>query len=221
MSASVEKIVEMIDVVNESTGERIETLTRAEVHHGAHWHQVFHCLVVRPSAGSIVLQQRSLSKAAFPGMLDLSVTGHLSAGETPLDGIREAEEELGVTLDPDDLVFVGIRLLADDNGEGRNRERVNLFFLADDRPIDAYAPPADEVAALIEVTVDDFLLALTDPDIEVPCQRAEVDGAQPHSGSARVGHMRQDDLVEGSSGYWITLGVMAQRFIRGQKPIAI
>ena len=123
---------EFLDVVDPSSGIVLEQRSRADIHALGLWHQVFHCLVVRPSANSIVLQRRSPKKAAFPGKLDLSATGHLEAGETPIDGLRELTEELGVTPRPDELVPVGSRLLADDQGEGKNRELVHLYLLADD-----------------------------------------------------------------------------------------
>jgi isopentenyldiphosphate isomerase len=207
---------ELIDVVDVATGEVVDTRPRSEVHRDGQWHQVFHCLVLRPSAQSMVLQERSRSKLTFPGMLDLSVTGHLSAGETPIQGVREAEEELGVEVDPDALVPLGVRLLADNNGEGRNRERVHVYFLADDRPLVAYAPPPDEVSALVEVTVDGFIGALVDAELETPCLRRDA------LSNAVVDHtMRRDDLVEGTSGYWLTLAVMARRFLDTGQPPAI
>lgn len=211
-----EPSVELIDVVDPATGERIETRSRAEVHAEGLWHQVFHCMVIRPSARSIVLQQRSQAKAAFPGKLDLSVTGHLEAGESPEDGIREAEEELGVDFDPAAFVPVGTRLLADNNGEGRNRERVHLFFLADDRPIEAYNPPADEVAGLIEIGISGFVSALADPGLAI-----EVVAVAAGTDESTTQTFTRDDLVEGPSGYWAVLGVMAGRFADGEQPIGI
>ncbi len=208
--------VEQIDVVDPVTGTRTETWTRVEVHAEGLWHQVFHCMVIRPSARTIVLQRRSRRKAAFPGKLDLSVTGHLEAGESPEDGIREAEEELGAAFDASALIPVGIRLLADDNGEGKNRERVHVFFLVDDRPIEAYDPPVDEVAGLVEIEIESFLAALADPG-------SSVDVAEAAAGSGTVGRVSftRDDLVEGNAGYWVVLGVMAGRCADGERPIGI
>lgn len=207
---------ERIDVVSPATGERLDTRSRAEVHAEGLWHQVFHCLVIRPSARSIVLQERSRSKAAFPGLLDLSVTGHLEAGESAVEGIREAEEELGVALDPAALIPLGTRLLADDNGEGRNRERVNVFFLLDDRPIVGYAPPAHEVSGLVEVDIDSFLAVLADPELSVEVTSVEAETGEPATRS-----FRRDDLVEGAAGYWVVLGVMAGRCADGEQPLGI
>jgi len=205
---------ETVDVVDPATGQRIEARPRVEVHAEGLWHQVFHCMVIRPSARSIVLQQRSGSKAAFPGKLDLSVTGHLEAGESPEDGIREAEEELGVDFDAAALIPVGTRLLADDNGEGSNRELVHVFFLLDDRPIEAYSPPADEVAGLVEIDIDAFLAALAAP-------HQTVDVAAVQAGSMSKTTFSRGDLVEGASGYWTVLGVMAGRCADGERPIGV
>lgn len=111
---------------------------------------------------------------------------------------------------------VGTRLLADDNGEGRNRELVNLFFLADDRPIETYDPPEDEVAGLVEIGIDDFLAALADPDLTV-----EVKAVAAGTGEVSAANFARGDLVEGGSGYWAVLGVMAGRFADGDQPIGI
>lgn len=202
---------EQIDVVNPATGETLVTEDRAVVHAEGLWHQVFHCLVLRPSAQSIVLQRRAYTKSAFPGLLDLSATGHLEAGEVPLDGVREFEEELGTSLDVDLLIPIGTRLLADDNGEGRNRERVHVFFALDDRPLTDYRPPPHEVAGLVEIGVHDFLAMLGDPALSVEVRSTP-------SGSETISRA---DLVEGADGYWTVLAVMAQRALAGETLLAI
>ena len=208
---------ERLDVVNPATGITVATRTRPDVHREGLWHQVFHCLVLRPQSSSVILQRRAASKAAFPLKLDLSVTGHLSAGESPLDGNREFEEELGVPLDPSGLIPVGVRLLADDNGEGRNRERVHLYFALDDRPLPSYRPPPHEVDGLVEISVQGLLEILASP-------RNEASALTTSSSSPsleRSTMVIQADLVEGSDGYWTVLAVMAQRALNGETLLAI
>lgn len=205
---------EFVDVVDAASGEVIDARPRAEVHRDGLWHQVFHCLVVRPSGHSVVLQERAPSKLAFPGMLDLSVTGHLDAGETPLDGVREAEEELGVGIDRNALIPLGVRLLADNHSEGRNRERCHVYFLADDRPLDRYAPPPAEVSALVEIKTEKLLRVLTEGERPAPALRFDSSVA-----SLSPTTVCRSDLVDGMSGYWLVLAVMAQRFLdTGQLP---
>ncbi|MGB4768558.1 MAG: NUDIX domain-containing protein [Candidatus Saccharimonas sp.] len=54
----------------------------------------------------ILLQQRSLSKKSHPGMLDISVAGHIDEGETDLQTVcREAKEEVGLNVDVSRLEF--------------------------------------------------------------------------------------------------------------------
>ncbi len=208
---------ERLDVVNPATGITVATRTRPDVHREGLWHQVFHCLVLRPESNSIILQRRAASKAAFPLKLDLSATGHLSAGESPADGSREFEEELGVPLDPSRLIPVGVRLLADDNGEGRNRERVHVYFALDDRPLHTYRPPAHEVDGLVEISAQGLLEILASPRNEA----AVLTTSSTNPSLARPAMVTQADLVEGSDGYWTVLAVMAQRALNGETLLAI
>jgi isopentenyldiphosphate isomerase len=206
---------EWLDVV-EPDGTWTGRRTRAEVHAEGLWHQVFHCLVVRTAEPArVVLQQRHRRLRSFPGKLDLSATGHLSAGESPRDGVRELTEELGVVVDPAALVPLGTRLLADDSGEGRNRERVHAFLLADDRPLTDFRPDPDAVEALVELGIADLLAVLADPHRVVTGTRWSP-GAGPGPTPVSV-----DDLVPAVDGYWSVLAVMAERFCAGGRPLAI
>ncbi len=73
-------------------------------------HRAAHVLLLAPN-GLFVLQVRSHEKAEWPGLVDVSVGGHLRAGQGYADAARrEMEEELGVTpemLMPPGLVPVG------------------------------------------------------------------------------------------------------------------
>jgi isopentenyldiphosphate isomerase len=221
--------MEQLDIVT-ATGRFVRSAGRGEVHNGGHWHEVFHCLVVRPEAPArVVLQRRHRSKAAFPGLLDLSATGHLTAGETPRDGVRELNEELGTDATAADLVRVGVRLLADDEGEGTNRERVHLFFMTDDRPLDRFAPAPDEVESLVEVEAAD-LLALIDSlradDLRTDDPGDQDDRSVPavewKPGSAPTATtIGATDLIKPTDGYWTVALVMAQRLVAGERPLAI
>ncbi len=213
--ADLELEPELLSVVS-PTGTPLGRGARREVHRDGLWHAVFHCLIVRPgSPARVVLQRRDRSKPTFPGLLDLSATGHLHDGEGPRDGVREIREELGIEVDPEDLVPVGVRLLADDTAEGRNRERVHLFFLRDDRPLDAFDPGPDEVESLVEAPVDG-LLALADGQ-PTPIEAREW---RPQN-DAWADRRSTTDLVDAIDGYWTVVLVMANRFATGQHPIAV
>ncbi|MEL6983404.1 MAG: NUDIX domain-containing protein [Actinomycetota bacterium] len=213
--ADLELEPELLAVVS-PTGTPLGRGARRDVHRDGLWHAVFHCLIVRPGEPArVVLQRRDRSKPTFPGLLDLSATGHLRDGEGPRDGVREIREELGIDVAPQDLTPVGVRLLADDTAEGRNRERVHLFFVSDDRPLDAYQPGPDEVESLVEAPVAG-LLALAGGQRE-PITATEWRPGQP----PQTVEVRASDLVDAIDGYWTVVLVMAARFAAGQHPIGI
>jgi len=74
--------------------------------HGFIWHLAAHVWIVNPQ-GEILFQQRSINNRNYPGMWDISAAGHVLANETIIEGaIREAKEELGLTIHPDQLVEI-------------------------------------------------------------------------------------------------------------------
>ena len=93
---------ELLDVVDEH-GRRLGVKRRGDVHRDGDWHLAFHLWVVRPDG--VLLQRRAATKASWPGRLDATAAGHLLAGEAVRDGLREAEEELGVAYAFDDLAL--------------------------------------------------------------------------------------------------------------------
>jgi len=67
---------------------------------GCYW-RVCDVWFVRPN-GDILSQRRAMDKQPWPGMWSNSAGGSIRSGETPEQGcIRETQEELGVTPDPD------------------------------------------------------------------------------------------------------------------------
>ncbi len=213
--AELEAEPELLAVVS-PTGVPLGAGPRTDVHRDGYWHAVFHCLVVRPGLPArVVLQRRHRAKPTFPGLLDLSATGHLLAGESPSDGVRELREEIGIDVDPEALHPVGVRLLADDTAEGRNRERVHLFFLADDRPLEAFVPGEREVHSVVEAAVGDLLALAGGATGPIPgVEYRPGDGAGPIE-------IRAADLVDAIDGYWTVALVMAERFAAGHHPIGV
>jgi 8-oxo-dGTP pyrophosphatase MutT (NUDIX family) len=202
---------ELIDVVDE-LGRPAGTWPRSIVHRDGLWHRVFHCLVVarRPDGPVVVLQQRSRSVGAFPGLLDLTVAGHLVSGEQPLDAVREAQEEMGLDLRPEDLTPVGVRTTVFESGEGGlDRELTHVFFARDDRPLEQYRPDPSDVDDVVEVAPAALL--------EVFGSGRAAPAVARRAGPRLVG---EGDLVPNRD-YWVTLLVMAQRFAAGVRPLAV
>lgn len=213
------EVGELLDAFDEGF-RPVGKVERRAVHREGLWHEVFHCLVVRPDQPARVLLQRRLRSArTFPGLLDLSATGHLAAGERPLDGVRELAEEIGVVATAEQLVPLGRRLMVDHSGEARNREInreiIHAFLLPLDRPLQSFDLAGRDVDGLVEIDVSDLLRILGEPAATVDC--LELDTA----GTIRSTKVRSADLVPAVDGYWVVMAVMAARLVDGEHPLAV
>ena len=89
---------ELIDVLDENGIKTGKVLTRKEVHKNGLWHRIIVVAIINEK-NEILIQQRSDDKDKNPGMWDISVTGHLSAGQDSLAAAtREISEEVSVSL---------------------------------------------------------------------------------------------------------------------------
>lgn len=89
---------ELIDVLDENGIKTGEILPRSVVHKKGLWHRIIVVAIVNEKH-EILIQQRSHDKDKNPDMWDISVTGHLSAGQDSLTAAtREISEEVSVSL---------------------------------------------------------------------------------------------------------------------------
>lgn len=89
---------ELIDVLNEDGVLTGEVLSRNDVHKRGLWHRAIIVAIINEK-NEILLQQRSEKKEKNAGMWDISVAGHISAGQDSLSAAaREINEEVSVLL---------------------------------------------------------------------------------------------------------------------------
>ncbi|WP_426454357.1 NUDIX hydrolase [Paenibacillus sp. S-38] len=151
---------ELFDIYDKEMNP-IGTASREEVHAKGLWHRTFQCWIwdeAEPAGeGSILFQERHPGKDTFPGLLDISCAGHLLAGESVEDGVRELQEELGVEVPFDALISCGIFAEEDELPGGRmDREFCHIFLLPLSRPLDAYRLQEDEVTGLYRMPLAIF-----------------------------------------------------------------
>lgn len=102
--------MEIFDVVDEYGQPTGETVERTEAHARGIRHRTAHIWVVRERDGvtEVLLQKRSADKDSFPGRFDTSSSGHIHAGDEPLESaLRELEEEIGISASAEQLHFAG------------------------------------------------------------------------------------------------------------------
>ncbi|MDP8900654.1 MAG: NUDIX domain-containing protein [Actinomycetota bacterium] len=148
---------ELIDVRDEAGEPTGEVVWKSEAHRLGLWHRCIHCWIFGVDARKpyLLVQRRAATKDTWPGYLDLAVGGHLAAGERPLDGLREVEEELGLRVDPGRLVPLGTRRAEQKIPEGLDREFQDVFLLRDDTPPGDLRLQREEVEAVLGIGLED------------------------------------------------------------------
>ena len=127
-------------------------LPRAQAHGGEHWHQVVHVWLYGTFRRErcVFLQKRAAEKKTYPGFYDAGTTGHISAGEAPLDAaLREVREEVGLQLQAQDLTALG-QCREDEPGD---REVATVFLAQADA---ADFAPGNEVEQVIAMPLQRF-----------------------------------------------------------------
>ena len=142
-----EEYIDVLDENGRSTGERE---LRSQAHRGGSWHRVFHLWVARED-GTVLLQRRARLKEVAPGKVDVTVGGHLLAGETVFDAVREVEEEIGLEVARERMRHLGTWRTELRQGELIDREHQEVFALINDWPLEQYSLDCSEVEVLYEL----------------------------------------------------------------------
>ncbi len=98
--------MELIDILDENGNPAGVIKNRKEVHENGLWHRVVHIWILN-SKGELLLAQRAAGKKTYPGFWGISCEGHISAGQSSVEGaLRELKEELGLDFSQDDLTLL-------------------------------------------------------------------------------------------------------------------
>ncbi|WP_460218676.1 NUDIX hydrolase [Psychroserpens sp. MEBiC05023] len=150
----MEEYIDIVDANGQPTG--ISAL-KSEIHSKGHLHNTAHVWFYT-SEGYILLQQRAATKVICPLLWDVSVAGHIDAGETPEQAaVREAKEEIGITISEAQLIKIGVFpcFQSYDNGIIDN-EFHNTFIAEVNVAIIDLTPQKEEVESLKFVDITEF-----------------------------------------------------------------
>lgn len=157
---------ELIDIVDRHGNPTGKSALKSEAHKNGWYHNTIH-LWLYTSIGEILLQQRSHKKLIHPLLWDVSVAGHIDAGESFERAlIRETQEEIGLAITENDLEKIGTRLHETiyDNGAIKDFEFHQVFIAELTTDIENLLPQPDEVEALKLVTFKEFEHLLVNSD---------------------------------------------------------
>ncbi|TMM53643.1 NUDIX domain-containing protein [Maribacter algarum] len=99
---------ELIDILDSEGNATGKTAMKSEAHQMGWFHETVH-IWFYTSDGRVLLQQRGKGKDTHPLLWDVSVAGHIRAGETmELSALREVEEEIGLSISEKELEKIGV-----------------------------------------------------------------------------------------------------------------
>ena len=183
---------ELIVAVNPASGAAQGSVSKVQAHQDGTWHATIHCWILDQDR-RLIFQSRSLTKATFPGLWDVSAAGHLRPGE---DGLREVEEELGAIVTLEELTSVGVLTVDQHYGELFNRERPRVYLWDSGRALDSFSFTDGEVTALLSINIVS-LVKLLQGEV-VPALAYDTKGLYETS-------LNINNVVPLSNEYWNTL----------------
>ncbi|MYD10259.1 MAG: NUDIX domain-containing protein [Chloroflexi bacterium] len=208
-SAGGRRVNELFDIYDEALNH-IGVKPREQVHRDGDWHHVFHCWVIGrdpDGAAFIVLQKRALDRD-YPSKIDISAAGHLEAGESVCDGVREIEEELGLRVAFEDLLPLGIRIGATKIGDFIDRQFCHVYFYECDRALESYRYQDEEILGLVKLPIDEGIRLFSS---EVSAVRVKAVGL----GSDYI-ELTLADFIHSPDKYALKILILARRYFAGE-----
>ncbi|MFT6192386.1 MAG: isopentenyldiphosphate isomerase [Polaribacter sp.] len=140
---------ELIDILTPEGEPTGKTALKSEAHKNGWFHATVHIWLFT-SDEKILLQKRALTKKVFPGIWDISVAGHIGAGEKIIEGAkREVFEEIGLQLKEKDFTKIGTRIHQVKHKNGiQDNEHHHVFIAELKVPISSLTMQEEEVAGL-------------------------------------------------------------------------
>ncbi len=122
---------ELIDILSPEGKPTGKTALKSEAHKNGWYHATVHVWLFTKDK-KILLQKRAQTKKVFPGLWDISVAGHIGAGEEILASAkREVFEEIGLELEEKDFIKIGTRIHQVSHKNGIQDNEYHHVFIAE------------------------------------------------------------------------------------------
>ena len=161
-----------MDILDSDGNFTGETALKSEAHKNGWFHPTVQIWFYTKN-GEVLIQKRSADKDTHPLLWDVSVAGHIGAGEQMVGAaIREAKEEIGFDIIENDLEKIGVFKSVHKHGNGiTDREFQHTFISELKIPLKKLRKQDSEVEALALIPL--FRLAeetwgMADPKKYVP-----------------------------------------------------
>ena len=150
----MDELIDILDSKGNYTG-KIELKSHA--HHMGLFHATVHVWFYTKE-GNILIQQRGHDKDMHPMLWDVSVAGHIGAGEEiEASAIREVAEEIGLKLEKEQLQKIGVFKSIQKHVEDLTDCEFHHTFVCElQLPLSQFKKQESEVEALNLISVEKF-----------------------------------------------------------------
>lgn len=156
---------EFIDILNVDGKPSGETCLKSEAHKKGIFHASTHIWIF-DAQKNVLIQKRAADKDSFPNLWDISVAGHISAGETPItSALREIEEEIGLIITENQLHFIGTAKKRVQHHLNFIDNELHYIYVCEiDFDIKTLKIQKEEVAAIKTIPLKDLIQKVQEPD---------------------------------------------------------
>ena len=193
---------ELFDVLLPDGTPSGHTKPRGDIHRDGDWHRSLHIWFFRMCGGRIqvLFQRRSLTKDTWPGALDVTVGGHFRAGETLEETVREAAEEVGVAVRPQELTRIGQRFAVSRDDRWLDREVAEVYATRIHPDLTKLRLHAEEVDSIVALDIANALQVFDGPNRRVTGHEARRGSDGRPTDPVEVG-LERADFVEMNDDY--------------------
>ncbi|MFA6305941.1 MAG: NUDIX domain-containing protein [Candidatus Gracilibacteria bacterium] len=150
--------MEYFDLYDKNGKQLNQTKLRTEVHKDGDWHAAVDIWILN-SHGELLLQKRAKQKESFPGLWEVSCSGHISEGEdSKTSAIREIKEELGLDVEERELKFLfkAKDTCITNKGTFINNEHKDIYLIKKDIEIKNLKPDPSEISEVKFMKIEDL-----------------------------------------------------------------
>lgn len=155
--------MELLDVVDENNNLTGEKTDRKIIHEKGLWHREIVVHIINEKK-EMLIQKRAATKKLCPNMWALCA-GHVDTGETPIkSAIRELEEEIGLVVSEDELIYIGIQKTSKKRDGVINNHFNYIFLVKVDKKLEDFKIQYEELSELKYMSITQLIELIKNED---------------------------------------------------------